>query len=89
LLRDITPSNLREYRLRIPASADEAVLANLERIPVSKIIQANYYRVNPGDSLYSIARRHGTSVNQIKRANGLKSTLIRPGMRLIIPRGLY
>jgi membrane-bound lytic murein transglycosylase D len=89
LLRDITPSNLREYRLRIPDSADEAVLANLERIPAAKIIQTDYYRVRSGDSLYSIARRHGTSVNRIKIANGLKSTLVRPGMRLIIPRGFY
>jgi membrane-bound lytic murein transglycosylase D len=89
LLRDITPSNLSEYRLRIPAGADEALLANLEKIPAAKIVRADYYRVNPGDSLYSIARRHSTSVNRIKRANGLKSTLIRPGMRLIIPRGLY
>jgi membrane-bound lytic murein transglycosylase D len=87
LLRDITPSNLREYPLRIPAGADEAVLANLERIPADKIPKYNYYRVRSGDSIYSIAIRHRTSVGGIKRANGLKSNLIRPGMNLIIPRG--
>jgi membrane-bound lytic murein transglycosylase D len=87
LLRDITPSNLSEYRLRIPAAADEMVLAGLQKIPASKIPIYNSYRVRSGDSLYSIARRHGTSVSQIKRANGMKSNLIRPGMTLIIPRG--
>jgi len=87
LLRDFTPSNLSEYRLRVPAAADETVLIGLERIPSSKIPIYNSYRVRPGDSLYSIARRHATSVSQIKRVNGMKSNLIRPGMNLIIPRG--
>jgi membrane-bound lytic murein transglycosylase D len=87
LLRDITPSNLKEYRLRIPAGADAAILADLERIPADKIPKYNYYRVRSGDSIYSIASRHRTSVAGIKRANGLKSNLIRPGMNLIIPRG--
>jgi membrane-bound lytic murein transglycosylase D len=87
LLRDFTPSNLNEYRLRIPTGADETVLANLERIPADKIPKYNYYRVRSGDSIYSIAIRHRTSVGGIKRANGLKSNLIRPGMNLIIPRG--
>jgi membrane-bound lytic murein transglycosylase D len=87
LLRDFTPSNLNEYHLRVPVAADETVLANLERIPLSKIPVYNSYRVRPGDSLYSIARRHATSVSQIKRVNGMKSNLIRPGMNLIIPRG--
>jgi membrane-bound lytic murein transglycosylase D len=87
LLRDITPSNLSEYRLRVPASANETALANLERIPPEKIPKYNYYRVRSGDSIYSIATRHRTTVSGIKKVNGLKSNLIRPGMNLIIPRG--
>lgn len=87
LLRDFTPSNLSEYSLRVPTLADEAALAGLERIPPAKIPKYNSYRVRPGDSLYSIARRHATSVSQIKKVNGLKSNLIKPGMNLIIPRG--
>jgi membrane-bound lytic murein transglycosylase D len=87
LLRDFTPSNLSEYPLRVPGATDAATLSGLERIPSAKIPKFNYYRVRPGDSLYSIARRHGTSVDQIRRANGLHSNLIRPGMNLIIPRG--
>ncbi|MBN2399116.1 MAG: transglycosylase SLT domain-containing protein [Candidatus Aminicenantes bacterium] len=86
LLRGITPSHVREYRLRIPMSADEALLVGLERIPANKIPKYDYYRVRPGDSLYAISLRHRTTVGAIKRANGLKSNLIRPGMRLIIPR---
>lgn len=87
LLRDFTPSNLSEYQLRIPSAVDETALSGLERIPLKQIPIYNSYRVRPGDSLYSIARRHDTSVSQIKRVNGMRSNLIRPGMNLIIPRG--
>jgi membrane-bound lytic murein transglycosylase D len=87
LLRDITPSYVSEYSLRIPAAADEALLAGLERIPANKIPKYNEYRVRRGDSLYAIALRHRTTVAAIRRANGLRSNLIRPGMHLVIPYG--
>jgi LysM repeat protein len=38
-----------------------------------------------GDSLAAIARRYGSSVAAIKSANNLKSDLIIPGQRLVIP----
>jgi membrane-bound lytic murein transglycosylase D len=85
LLRDFTPSNKAVYSLRVPATADEAALAGLERIPASRIPRYNSYRVRPGDTLSTIARRHGTSVRRIQAANNMRSTLIRPGMNLIIP----
>lgn len=43
------------------------------------------YVVQPGDTLFSIARRHGTSVAALQAANGLRSTLIYVGQRLVIP----
>jgi hypothetical protein len=43
------------------------------------------YRVRQGDSLWSIARRHETSVDRIKQANRLRSATIRPGQELVIP----
>jgi membrane-bound lytic murein transglycosylase D len=42
------------------------------------------YRVRPGDYLGKIARRYGTSVNQIKRWNHLRSSRIRVGQKLKI-----
>jgi membrane-bound lytic murein transglycosylase D len=87
LLRGMTPSNVSEYLLRVPAGADETLLAGLERIPADKVPKYDYYRVRSGDSLYAIALRHHTTVAAIKRVNGLRSKLIRPGMNLIIPRG--
>ena len=43
------------------------------------------YVVRKGDSLYKIAKKFHTSVLKIKRANHLRSSLIRPGQRLYIP----
>lgn len=41
------------------------------------------YKVKKGDSLYLIARRHGLTVSQLCRLNGLKTTsTIQPGMVL-------
>ncbi len=41
--------------------------------------------VESGDTLYSIARRCGTTVSTMKQLNGLKSDLIRVGQELFIP----
>ena len=44
------------------------------------------YKVKKGDTLGAIAIRYGTTVKAIKRANGLKSDLIRINQTLSIPR---
>jgi hypothetical protein len=46
---------------------------------------ATKYRVASGDNLWVIARRHGTSVEQIKQANGIRSNRLKPGQVLDIP----
>jgi tetratricopeptide (TPR) repeat protein len=43
------------------------------------------YVVRRGDTLYSIARRHGTTVEAIMQANGLTSYTIYVGQRLYMP----
>lgn len=42
------------------------------------------YYVQPGDSLYSIAVRYGTTVDALRQANGLGSNAIAPGQSLNI-----
>jgi murein DD-endopeptidase MepM/ murein hydrolase activator NlpD len=41
--------------------------------------------VQPGDTLFGIARRHDVRVDDIKRLNNLSGTMIRPGQRLVLP----
>jgi LysM repeat protein len=43
------------------------------------------YRVGRGDSLWTIARRHGTSVSSLKKANNIRSSRLKPGQVLEIP----
>ena len=46
---------------------------------------AGVHVVRRGDTLGRIARRHGTSVAALRRANGLSSSLIRAGQTLRVP----
>ena len=48
--------------------------------------KARTYTVKKGDTLGAIARRNGTSVKALKRANGLKSDLIHINQKLTITR---
>ena len=44
-----------------------------------------HYKVKNGDTLGEIARRHGTTISKIKKANGMSSDRIRAGQTLRIP----
>ncbi len=46
---------------------------------------SNYYIVKKGDTLYSIAREYGVTVNEIKSLNNLTSNNLTIGMSLLIP----
>jgi LysM repeat protein len=58
-------------RIAAALAADAAAVAN--------------YRVNRGDSLWSIARRHGTTVERLQQLNGLRSSRIVAGQVLAVP----
>lgn len=47
--------------------------------------ESETYRVTSGDSLWSIAQRHGVSVQAMKEHNGLASNTIYPGQILYLP----
>jgi murein DD-endopeptidase MepM/ murein hydrolase activator NlpD len=47
----------------------------------------NTIEVQAGETLFSIARRHGVSVPALRDANNLTSDAVRPGQRLTIPAG--
>ncbi len=87
LLQDFTPFNQQSYEIRLPLQAETARLADLRRLPPEKELFVGWYQVKKGDTLYSIAQRHRTSVERLKKANKLRSNLIKPGQQILIPRG--
>ncbi len=44
------------------------------------------HTVRSGESLGSIAHKYGTSVGELKRMNGLRGDMIRPGQKLVVKR---
>src|SRR6185436_6945268 len=57
--------------------------------PSAKVAKAakpahRYHKVRPGDTLWSVAKRYGLEVAELRKMNGLtaKSSRIRPGQRL-------
>ncbi|MFT8390165.1 MAG: LysM peptidoglycan-binding domain-containing protein [Sporolactobacillus sp.] len=65
------------------SSKTTVVQADLQRTAAS---DSASYTVKKGDSLWEISMLQNISVNQLMKANNLSSTLIFPGMRLIIPQ---
>ena len=58
------------------------------KLPSKKIVEpkksvGNYYQVKNGDTLYSIAKKFGTTVAKLKEINGLKSNTISIGQHLL------
>ncbi|MCS7180048.1 MAG: LysM peptidoglycan-binding domain-containing protein, partial [bacterium] len=43
-----------------------------------------YHTVKKGENLYTIAKKYGKSVQEIKEFNKLKSSTVYPGQKLIV-----
>ena len=48
-------------------------------------LDSNYYTVQSGDSLWSISKKFGITVDELKQANNLSSNLLSVGQNLYIP----
>lgn len=58
-----------------------------QRAVAQAVADAQPYTVRSGDSLWSIARSHGTTVREIRTVNGLDGSRIYPGQVLTLPLG--
>ena len=60
-------------------------MADMPKIKTKKSQQStDKIQVRSGDTLYSISRRYGVSVDELKRANALEDNIISIGQELII-----
>ena len=82
---DRTPTNTR-YAVRLPVGTAADFEENWEAVEASApVVTEVDYRVRRGDNLTTIARRHGSSITEIRRANGLRNDRIYEGQTLRIP----
>lgn len=66
-------------------SGDMLNIGQVLKIPYSQGTSSFSYTVQPGDSLWIIARRFGTTVEAIRQLNGLSSDMLDIGQVLRIP----
>lgn len=69
-----------------------ALAQKIEKVSAQKqaVVQKKkqYHKVTQGDTLYSISRKYGISVNEIRRLNNLKQNQpIKPGQKLLVNPG--
>ncbi|HHW15625.1 MAG TPA: LysM peptidoglycan-binding domain-containing protein [Firmicutes bacterium] len=74
---------MRDRKARI---LSETVLgAVLASLLVPGVVGAGQYTVRPGDTLYLIAQRYGTTVDTLRRTNGIWTDDLYPGQALNVP----
>ena len=83
--RDLTPAR-QMTRLRLPRGMRTKAETLLHSVPRKRWAPRLIHTVVRGESLYTIARRCGSTVSSIRQANGLRRNLIHPGQSLIVPR---
>ena len=74
-------ANYKEY---VDAVVDAVIAtANGQTIPSGQ--GGNYYTVKSGDSLWSIANKYNTTVNELKSLNNFSSNILQVGQILVLP----
>lgn len=69
----------------VPKSVDSTQISTPKpKVPPTNTPRpkVSYHKVKPGETLYSIAKNHGLTVDQLKRLNGLRSNNIAVGRLL-------
>lgn len=83
--RDLTPAG-HDTAIRLPAGYGVRAEQLLASTPRSEWAPRTFHTVRRGDTLSAIARLHGSTVSDIRQANGLRNTVIHPGQNLLVPR---
>ena len=91
-LQDLNPSLLRmttpkdqSFKLHLPPGTKEKFESQVTAIPMEKRVLWRFHRVQPGDTLATVARKYHVSSEAIADANDLPDTQLRADEKLIIP----
>jgi membrane-bound lytic murein transglycosylase D len=85
--RGITPPNMK-VRVRLPRKPDEGFSQRLANLPRVDVAPSKAHRVRKGETLASIARRYGTTVEAIRSLpeNGrIRANRLRTGQTIWVP----
>jgi membrane-bound lytic murein transglycosylase D len=86
LRRWCTPPNVSSYTLKIPFGTKEKFIANLSNAREDELLYVEFYKVNKGDTVWSIARKFRVPAQAIIDLNSLnKRALIIAGKKIIVP----
>ena len=75
---------LKELKAINNLTNDKLAIGQLLNVP-SGLANVNTYTVSSGDTLYSIAKKFGISIDKLKEINQLKNNMLKIGQKLIIP----
>jgi membrane-bound lytic murein transglycosylase D len=89
LRRSALPPSTGSFYLRIPAGSAERFMAAYDALPDAEKQPSGEYIVRSGDTLSGIGNQFGVSVSSLMQKNGLRSTRIQIGQRLVVPMGDY
>lgn len=70
--------------VRVPIDKVIVAQKKIKTLRVAKNQGIQRYKVRRGESLWTIARMHNASIQDLKYLNGLKSNVIRPGQWLLV-----
>jgi membrane-bound lytic murein transglycosylase D len=84
LLRNTTPRG-KKFELHLPAGAKEQYQTAIASIPANMRLWWRYHKVQPGDTLASLARTYRTTAQSITEANHLEGTELDLESKLVIP----
>lgn len=86
LLRDVTPPNYPNYKLRVPVGKSKVFAAKCDKIPEEEKASWVRHKVRWGETVSTIARNYGVSMYSIMAANNLsRKAKIYAGNYLLIP----
>ncbi len=74
------------YRLLLPIEAAQQFRTRLAALPKDQRVTWKRVRIQPGDSLIRLAKRHHVTPQLLKEINHLKGHLIRAGDYLMVPQ---
>jgi len=87
LRRWTTPMDYPGYELKVPAGRGTALVQRLAGADPDELAAFRRYTVRRGETLASVARRHGVRRDALAVANGISTRArLRSGQTLIIPR---